>query len=276
MEGPEPADVLRALGAAAPERADRVAGGMDTALWRVEVGGRAFALRLFRAEQAAVAEREVAAMAAAAAGGVPVPRVEARGVWQERPALLLEWCSGRPLFEELARRPRSVWRLGRAFGRAQARLHRVNAPPGLPSWLEWHGAPGPEVRAALEGAAPRSDALLHLDYHPLNVLVDGRRVTAVIDWANARAGDPRADLARTLTILRLSPVPPRFAPVVGVMVAGWRGGYEAEAGPVGEMAPFYAWAADVMARDLGPRAGRAGLPEAQLERIRDWGARWRG
>jgi len=30
-------------------------------------------------------------------------------------------------------------------------------------------------------------------------------MTALLDWANARAGDPRADLARALAILRFGP-----------------------------------------------------------------------
>src|SRR6185503_6141739 len=96
------------------------------------------------------------------------------------------------------------------------------------------------------------DRLLHLDFHPLNVLGDGRRLTAVLDWTNAHAGDPRADFARTVTILRLSPPwgdrKQRFGRAL--FEALWRLGY----GPPGpEMPAFYAWAGGAMLDDLAAR-----------------------
>jgi hypothetical protein len=117
----------------------------------------------------------------------------------------------------------------------------------------------------------------------MNVLVHGRRVTAILDWANARSGDPRADLARTASILRFAPFPKKTpAPVARVLrrilEAGWRRGYREIAGPIRGMAPFYAWAATIMVNDLSPRLGRRDLPwltPAFLEQVRQWGAAWR-
>jgi len=107
------------------------------------------------------------------------------------------------------------------------------------------------------------------------VLTDGRRITAVLDWANAAAGDPRADLARTITILRLdsrSAAVPQWvmAGVLRGFEAGLRHGYARIAGSVGDdLAPFYAWAGAVMERDL---AGRLGA--AQRTHIRRWTRHW--
>lgn len=40
--------------------------------------------------------------------------------------------------------------------------------------------------------------MLHLDLHPLNVLLgEEGAVTGVLDWANTAAGDPVLDRART-------------------------------------------------------------------------------
>jgi aminoglycoside phosphotransferase (APT) family kinase protein len=128
-----------------------------------------------------------------------------------------------------------------------------------------------------------------LDYHPLNVMADGARITGVLDWTNARAGDPRADLARTFGIVRVSPLAPG-TPVLPALVArralelGWRRGYRQAAEGGGtrggisleeEQALFYAWAGTVMARDLAPKIGRPGvwLQPHHLERIRRWAAR---
>jgi aminoglycoside phosphotransferase (APT) family kinase protein len=159
----------------------------------------------------------------------------------------------------------------------QARLHRVAAPAGWPpdAWLGWGAPHAPPVceRLAQTGAGAM---LLHLDYHPLNVLADGRRITAVLDWVNARAGDPRADAARTATILRLAP--PGRRPTLllraqrRLLEYFWRAGYEHEHGPLGDMAAFYAWAGAVMQYDLAPRAAQPGsgvLPE-DLARIAAW------
>ena len=41
-------------------------------------------------------------------------------------------------------------------------------------------------------------SILHLDYNPYNVAVEGDRISGLLDWTNARIGDPRADLARDL------------------------------------------------------------------------------
>ena len=57
-------------------------------------------------------------------------------------------------------------------------------------------------RAARFRAVP--DSLVHMDYHPLNVMVDGVRVTGVLDWVNADVGDRHLDAAMTAVILSSS------------------------------------------------------------------------
>ena len=58
---------------------------------------------------------------------------------------------------------------------------------------------------ALNGL-PDGDRLCHGDFHPGNCIIgdDGMRV---IDWPNAYAGDPDADVARTLLTLRVGDPP---------------------------------------------------------------------
>src|SRR6476620_3840651 len=69
----DPHAILAALGITGAAEATPVSGGSDTAIWRVAHGRQIYALRLFRAEQAATCQREIAAMRAAQAGGLPVP-----------------------------------------------------------------------------------------------------------------------------------------------------------------------------------------------------------
>jgi aminoglycoside phosphotransferase (APT) family kinase protein len=281
---PDPVAVLAALGLTGPSRITPITGGADATIWRVGHGDEDYALRLLRAEQAAMARREVAVMAAAGAASIPVPRVLAEGSWDNRPALLLSWMPGRLLRQELEDHPWRAWILGVQFGRVQAAIHAAPVPETLRrhpvSWIEWA-----QPDAALRDCLRRSDhesVLLHLDYHPANVLVVRGRVSAVLDWANARAGDRRADLARTAAILRFGPLAERPSTVMTsarrAFIAGWRHGYRGLAGRVTGMAPFYAWAAAVMRHDLAPRVGRSDLPwltPALLTDIHRWGEDWR-
>jgi aminoglycoside phosphotransferase (APT) family kinase protein len=59
--------------------------------------------------------------------------------------------------------------------------------------------------APLTAAGDGPQRLLHLDLHPLNILVSAGEVTGVLDWANAAAGDPVLDRARSWAILTLDP-----------------------------------------------------------------------
>jgi aminoglycoside phosphotransferase (APT) family kinase protein len=252
---------------AAITRLRAASGGFATSVWRVDNAWRPLALRVFRAHETHVLWRELLVLRSATANGLPVPQLHAVGSYEARPAMLTDWSAGRPLLETLRTQPWRVVQLGHAFGRLQRRMHRVVAPPGLRSdWIDWPRACEPSLASRLRALPLRTDRLLHMDYHPLNVLADGPRMSAIIDWTNAHAGDPRADLARTLTIMRLAPGRPRGLARLGLAAfeAGWRVGY-GSFGP--HMAPFYAWAGGAMLHDL---AGRVG--EAELEPVRRWTA----
>src|SRR5215207_2125861 len=202
----EPIAILTALGFLELTAVERITGGADARIWRFETGGKAYALRVLRPEQKEQARIEMAVGAAAASAGLPVPAVVAAGSWRHHPVHVLDWSPGAPLAHVLQhgaidlRRARA---LGIAFGKVQAAIHAVPVPDELADrslrWQAW-GGPDPELQRVLADLPEQRPALLHLDYHPMNVLVEDDRVTAVLDWANARAGDPRADFARTLSI----------------------------------------------------------------------------
>jgi aminoglycoside phosphotransferase (APT) family kinase protein len=286
----EPLDARAALAAVGMGDVDAVApitsGQSTTAVYRVERGGQRFALRVFPAGKHGDLARECAAMEAARAGGVPVPAIVAWGQWDDRPVLVMDWSSGRMMLEEVRHRPWRAYALGRQLGRVQAQIHATAVPDAEPvldrDWFAWAGT----VDAALETrlAGLRSGrALLHLDLHPMNVLVEGTRISAVLDWANAAVGDPRADLARTWSLLRIAPTPPGVAhllvlPIRRVLEMGWQWGYREVAGWPADLAPFKAWAVEAMVNDLAPKLGRPGvwLVPAHVNDIRREAVRWRG
>ncbi|MCA0455501.1 MAG: aminoglycoside phosphotransferase family protein [Chloroflexi bacterium] len=279
----DPHAILASLGITDVGAIQPVTGGMDTAIWRVTWNGQPYALRLMRPQQAATYEREVAAMQAAAAGGVVVPELVRYSLWEGRPVMLLSWLRGGTLASELLRQPYRIWQLGTAFGGMQAVIHRIPAPPALnpTEWIEWAGDE-PELKARLYDLPSRQTRLIHLDYHPLNVMADAGRITGVIDWTNARAGDPRADFARTYSILRVEPYSAegddlKLAFFRRSLAACWRIGYQRAGGSLDDMALFYAWAGAAMIRDLSPRIGKPDfwLQSHHLDGIRAWRDVWK-
>lgn len=202
----------------------------------------------------AAVDRELAASGAAAAA-LPVPRVLDRADFADHCALLLEWLPGQA--GELALGdPGPARAAGRACGRVYDVLAAVAAPAGL------RAAPG-----APEPASDGQARLLHLDLHPLNLLVsdDGTAVTGVLDWANTHAGDPVLDRARTWAILYLDPMARSADTLPGwaALVEGWSETGRLDEIPAAARAWAWAWACKFMLVDL---AGR--YPPAELAHIR--------
>jgi aminoglycoside phosphotransferase (APT) family kinase protein len=136
-------------------------------------------------------EREALVMRHAATHGYPVPRV----LEVSNDALVLERIEGPTMLGDLRRRP---WRLPRhaeLLAQLHERLHEIVAPPNL------------------RDAGP-GDRLLHLDLHPDNVLLSPKG-PVVIDWTNARRGNPALDVALTWVIAATSGGPQ------GRLFLGW-------------------------------------------------------
>jgi aminoglycoside phosphotransferase (APT) family kinase protein len=69
--------------------------------------------------------------------------------------------------------------------------------PGL-DWLSRHRPP-----------PARQTSILHLDWHPMNLVRGAGGGLTVLDWTEADVGDPHADVATTLMIIECLPHPAR-------------------------------------------------------------------
>ena len=264
----EPRRVLDALGFADASDPVAVPGGWETLLWRFATpDGDEHALRLYCLDEAS-ARRERVAMETCAAASIATPRVEAAGTYDGMPAIVQTWCPGESLMDRISRRPWSMLRLAREFGRLQARLHTVRAPielaKGAPrDWLSLVLPRHAHLAEHLASNGTSSGTLVHLDYHPLNVIVEGTQMT-VIDWAYAAAGDVRADLALTAVALEIAPAPrSRLGPLMGISrrlaVRAWRAGYRDVAGEMPDYRLFMAWACAFRYRVTDATLGRPGV-----------------
>jgi aminoglycoside phosphotransferase (APT) family kinase protein len=135
--------------------------------------GRGRVLRRSREGHSMV--REARVMEYVRAQGFPVPAVEE--VSADGLDMVMERIDGADMVAVLAKRPWEVRRQGRLLADLHLRLHELTAPEWLP-----------------DAPMGQGDRLLHLDFHPLNVMV-GPQGPVVIDWANACRGNPDVDVA---------------------------------------------------------------------------------
>jgi hypothetical protein len=119
--------------------------------------------------------------------GYPVPRIEE--VSESGTDLVMERIVGPTMVDAFARAPWKMRSLARELARLHVELHALEAPAFL--------------RPAPVGAG---GSIVHLDLHPLNVLVSPRG-PVVIDWANAASGDPHADVALAWLLMASGEVP---------------------------------------------------------------------
>jgi len=121
-------------------------------------------------------EREALVMRHARARGYPVPEV----LELAEDALVLEKVEGPTMWEVASGQPSKVREHAGLLAQLHQELHEIDAPDGLP-------------------AVGHGGRLLHLDLHPANVLLS-RDGPVVVDWTNARCGDPAFDVALTWVI----------------------------------------------------------------------------
>ena len=130
---------------------------------------------------------EARTMDYARAHGYPVPAVEE--ISDDGTDLVIERLVGPSMVEAMSRRPWTLPRQATVLADLHRRLHEIPAPSWLPP------APFGE-----------GDRLLHLDLHPLNVMLTANG-PVVIDWPNATRGDGPADVALTWVLMACGGIP---------------------------------------------------------------------
>jgi aminoglycoside phosphotransferase (APT) family kinase protein len=151
-----------------------IAEGRDSRIFDAGPG-----LVLRRARSGRSLEAEARVMGFAYDAGLPVPRVvESAGA-----DIVMERLAGPTMLDAVAARPWTLFGQARALADLHAAVHGVAAPAWLAPAKTGHG-----------------DRLVHLDLHPLNVIVTARG-PVLIDWSNAGAGNATDDVAVTWLLL---------------------------------------------------------------------------
>jgi aminoglycoside phosphotransferase (APT) family kinase protein len=140
------------------------------------------------------------------------------------PFMLMEWVPGQTLLEFLFTHPLAIWGYPARMAELQVCLNTLPvddfpAPKGahlarslaeLTAMVRegrFRGMePGLDWLQAHQPARPASPCIIHLDFHPLNLLVADGGFRAVLDWSDADVGDYHADVAATLLLIDTAPV----------------------------------------------------------------------
>jgi aminoglycoside phosphotransferase (APT) family kinase protein len=141
-------------------------------------------LVLRRAKSGRVIEAEARTIAYANEHGYPVPKIH--DVLEGGTEIVMERIEGPMMADEMLRQPWKMSRYCRELADLHDRLHVIPAPDWVPD---------------LGG-----DRLVHLDLHPLNVMMTASG-PIVIDWPNAARGEPLLDVGISFLLLTCPRVP---------------------------------------------------------------------
>ena len=170
-----------------------IAAGRDSEIFDY---GPGLVLRRSRARRSL--EEEANVMRFLSEHGYPAPRVGELSA--DGADLVMERIDGPTMLEVMMQRPWTVPGHAKTLAALHQRLHRLPAP----EWLAPFGAAG--------------DRLLHLDLHPLNVILSPRG-PVLIDWTNAARGAEATDVAATWLLMACAEIPAgRMRRAMGTML----------------------------------------------------------
>jgi len=226
-----------------------LSGGFDTTILAFRLSGapadweRPLILRVMtRADSGPRVLREAAVHAAVVQAGFPAPRVllhDSDLAPLGLPFLVMERLPGETMWSAAAKAgvPAFVV-MPRRLAELHARLHRLGSealrdsaralgvdPAVMSVQADVERLHRRIAREGLAGLLPaanwlmanlptpvQAEVICHGDFHPLNVMMDGSRLSGVIDWANVVIGEPAYDVAALRTIaLYVDPGVPGWA-----------------------------------------------------------------
>lgn len=160
-------------------------------------------------------ESEARLTQAAHEAGLPAPAVGEVVEVKGRCGLVFGRVEGASMLDVLQKRPWQMRRYAVMLAELHAQMHERQAPemPRQRERLRWkieHARPLKEAlrQAALEALEQMTDELCicHGDFHPGNVLLTAKG-PVIIDWNDATAGHPLADVSRSVILLAKGALP---------------------------------------------------------------------
>jgi aminoglycoside phosphotransferase (APT) family kinase protein len=159
-----------------------LASGRDSDIFEYGEG-----LVLRRSREGHSMETEARTMEYVRQEGYPVPAVSE--ISDDGNDLVMERVDGPSMRDVLGAKPWTLRRQGALLADLHRQLHEIAAP----DWIR-------------DAPCGHGDRIIHLDLHPLNVLLSPKG-PVVIDWPNAARGDPNSDVALTWALIAAGGIP---------------------------------------------------------------------
>jgi aminoglycoside phosphotransferase (APT) family kinase protein len=160
------------------------------------------------------------------------------------PFLIMRHVGGRSLFRYLLNKPWLLWTCPAEMARVHLELHQLPIEgfpdPGgslvcrrldeMHTIIERYGfndlRPGLDWLAVHRPAEPKVSSIVHLDFHPVNLIRSPDGSLLVLDWPEASLGDAHADVGTTLALMESvcpdSAWMTKLAVCSGRPIFGWR------------------------------------------------------
>lgn len=139
--------------------------------------------------------------------GLPVPEYRGYTVQNGRRAIILEYIEGDSLMQALVSGQDSPEKIATHFAEIHFRMHNCKVDGFEDSKVRYErllklseynlGSDLTNRMLRLLERLPEGNSLCHNDFHPGNIIHNSKGMF-VIDWSDATAGDPFADVARTI------------------------------------------------------------------------------
>lgn len=160
--------------------------------------------------------------------GLPVPKVGGMVEEDQRTGILYEKIEGSSMLGEIQKKPWKADQYAKLLAEIHYKIHRTKIEgdciQDYKKTMEQNilrtdllsEAKKQEILLNLK-QLPEGDALCHGDFHPGNVIMNGGK-PVVIDWMLAVSGNPAADVARTLLLLKSGALPPGTSKIFLIFV----------------------------------------------------------
>jgi aminoglycoside phosphotransferase (APT) family kinase protein len=199
-------------------------GGYSTHMFKFQLSGAPYelsselVLRLFRSELPPQAQREGLIQNHLLKSGYPCPKTHF--ICTDKSLLggeftVMDFIKGKTLIESLTHD--AIPKVARLMAEAHVKLHKVDPTPLIEAlefnnisrefydgtiWIDWIIESRdikwlkPGVKWIKENQPEdRRRSICHIDFHPVNILLNESEITGVLDWELSRIGEPERDVA---------------------------------------------------------------------------------
>ncbi|PKM72268.1 MAG: phosphotransferase [Firmicutes bacterium HGW-Firmicutes-16] len=147
---------------------------------------------------------------------------------EDRTGIIIERVEGKTLISLAGSKPLTVFKVPSLMAELQLKMHNTHTDK-IRSYKKFvldaldskslGFLTEEEKQIALKqlSALPDGDSILHFDYHPDNIMSDGK-TTTIIDWMTAARGAPAADIAATLYLLNEGEMIPGLSKAVATIL----------------------------------------------------------